>query len=137
MSDRRSSDDGLGLVEVVVTIFLLSLVAISFLPFLLSSYVAARDNAGRGAATSLVADALSRLRADLATGDQDCDWLLDWVLENSVVVNVEGGTDIALNGTVSGCTTGVASAATVVFRGSSEVDGAELASASTKVYVSA
>ena len=128
-------ESGLGLVEVVVTMFLLSLVALSFLPFLLNSYVAARDNAVRSSANSLVADALSRLRGELDAADHDCDWVEAWVAANSVVVNVEGGTDVDLAGTVSGCPSGEPGAATVTFSGSSDVDGSALVTASTKVYV--
>lgn len=132
---ERSNDDGLGLIEVVITMFLLSLVALSFLPFLLNSYVAARDNAARGAANSLVADALSRLRAELDVADHDCDWVESWVLSNSVAVAVEGGADVALEGSVTDCPTGEPGAATVTFTGSNDTDGTELVSAATKVYV--
>lgn len=136
MREGSARDDaGLGLVEVVVTIFLLSLVAISFLPFLLNSYIASRDNAARSAANSLVADALSRLRAEVDVSDLSCGDVSDWVEDNSVLVTVEGGTDIELAGSVSECTDGSTGAATVVFTGTSELDGSELASASTKVFV--
>jgi Tfp pilus assembly protein PilV len=128
-------DDGLGLIEVVITLFLLSLVALSFLPFLLNSYVAARDNAARGAANSLVADALGRLRSELITADHDCDWVESWALTNSVLVDVEGGADVQLNGTVADCPAEGPGAATVTFVGSSAADGTELVSAATKVYV--
>jgi len=128
-------ESGLGLIEVVVTMFLLALVALSFLPFLLNSYVAARDNAARGAANSLVADALSRLRSELDASDHDCAWVRTWATSNSVVVAVEGGTDVRLEGTVTGCPSGEPGAATVTFVGYSDVDDSTLVSAATKVYV--
>jgi len=134
MSRLADRDDGLGLVEVVVTMFLLSLVAISFLPFLLNSYIAAKDNAARSAATSLVGDALSRLRADLETADHDCVWVRAWTMTNSVTVSVQDGTDIDLLGTVD-CPSDPPGAATVTFTGSSAEDDSLLVSASTKVYV--
>lgn len=131
---RPGDDDGIGLVEVVVTMFLLSLVAMTFLPFLLNSYVAARDNAARSAANSLVADALSRLRVELDAEDHDCDWVGDWVAMNSVAVAVVGAREIELAGTVT-CPTDAPGAATVAFSATSEVIERELASAATRVYV--
>jgi hypothetical protein len=55
-------EEGLGLVEIVVSMFMLALVAIAFLPFLIQSLTLTRSNATLATATQLLDDDLADLR---------------------------------------------------------------------------
>lgn len=59
---RLQDDDGLGLVEVVIAMFVMALVAIAFLPFLATSYTAVRQNSVIASATQLLSKQFDELR---------------------------------------------------------------------------
>lgn len=60
---RTSEDDGFGLVEIVVSMFILGLIAIAFLPLLIQGVQVAAQNRVLATATQLVHDELEQARA--------------------------------------------------------------------------
>lgn len=131
---RRPGDAGIGLVEVVITMFLLSLIAMAFLPFLLNSTVAASTNAGRATANQLVNQAMDSLRTDLAPADRDCAWVTDWVDDLDGQTTVSGAKTLTMNSTVPACPATPPGSATVAFSVTDQT-GAVLAQVTTLVYV--
>lgn len=61
---NRRSDDGLGLIEVMVAMFMLAIIAMAFLPFLINSYLAAKSNQTLATATQLLDTQMGELRAE-------------------------------------------------------------------------
>ena len=58
----RDDESGLGLIEIVVSMFLIALLAMAFLPLLISSLKSTRINTSSAAATQLVSQQLEQLR---------------------------------------------------------------------------
>jgi len=59
---RWHDEDGLGLVEVVIAMFVMALIAIAFLPFLATNYTAIARNSEIASATQLLAKQFDELR---------------------------------------------------------------------------
>ncbi len=127
------TDDGFGLIEAVVSMFVLALIAMAFLPFLLQSYYNARDNSLRATANQAVSAAMERLRAESFT---DCAGLGTWVTGAAQDVATEAGTILHVAGTVTDCPATGSGAATVDFL-ATKADGTHVTSAATRVYVTA
>lgn len=62
-SARTDSDDGFGLVEIVVSMFILALIAIAFLPLLIQGVQVAAQNRTLATATQLIHDQIEQARA--------------------------------------------------------------------------
>ncbi len=56
------TDDGIGMLEVVVSMFLIALIAISFLPLLMRTLTLSTQNTITSAATQLVASSMDKAR---------------------------------------------------------------------------
>ena len=69
----RTSDDGIGLIEIVIAMMLLALLAISFLPVLIQGLQAAAVNATRATAGQLVQQQIENARAQ----NGDCSLIAD------------------------------------------------------------
>lgn len=89
---NRIIDDesGLGLIEIVVAMFMIALIAIAFLPFLINSFYATRDNTTLATATQLLDQQFDQLRqqqpadcAKLETFRDRADVTLDRVVDNA------------------------------------------------------
>lgn len=59
----RQNDEGFGLVEIVVSMLIMGLIAISFLPLLIQGVVAAQQNRVLATATQLIHDQIEQARA--------------------------------------------------------------------------
>lgn len=59
----KANDDGIGLVEIVVAMFLFALMAVAFLPALIRGYEATRMNTTLSTATQLLSGQLESLHA--------------------------------------------------------------------------
>lgn len=60
---RNVRDEGFGLVEIVVAMFILALIAIAFLPLLIQGIKVAADNRTLATATQLIHDQIEQARA--------------------------------------------------------------------------
>lgn len=60
---NRLDDDGFGLVEIVVSMFILAVIAIAFLPLLIQGIKVAADNRTLATATQLIHDQIEQARA--------------------------------------------------------------------------
>lgn len=60
---QRRSDDGLGLLEIVISMFLIALLAIAFVPVLMAGLRSAESNSTTATASRLASQALEALRA--------------------------------------------------------------------------
>lgn len=56
------TDDGIGMIEIVVSMFLIALIAISFLPLLMRTMTASTLNVKTSSATQLVASSMDKAR---------------------------------------------------------------------------
>jgi Tfp pilus assembly protein PilV len=61
--DRLRSDAGLGLIEIVVSMFLIALLSLSIAPLLIQGMRTSADNATQAAATQLANDQVNRAQA--------------------------------------------------------------------------
>jgi len=66
-TSRVSDDDGIGLVEIVISMFLVALLAISFLPLLLRTLTTSTDNTSTSTASQLVQSNMDQARTAVAT----------------------------------------------------------------------
>ena len=90
--DRAAGADdqsGIGLIEIVVSMFLIALLAMAFLPLLITSLKSTRVNSSSAAATQLVSQQLAQLRilpATCASTEQFRDAIVDPVTDARGVV---------------------------------------------------
>lgn len=61
--DDRAADSGIGLIEIIISMFLISLLAIAFIPVLVSALRASEVNSTAATATRLVAQAIDAARS--------------------------------------------------------------------------
>jgi prepilin-type N-terminal cleavage/methylation domain-containing protein len=127
----REGEDGFGLIEIVVAMFVLALLAISFLPILIQGLKFSAENASRATATQVVHD-----RIELAQSKSPSCVSLQTLAGTSVadVVDPRGG-EFAMTTTVGACAAG-ARMVLVTTTVSNTGSGKMLATASTLVYVS-
>ncbi|MDH6179893.1 Tfp pilus assembly protein PilV [Microbacteriaceae bacterium SG_E_30_P1] len=88
MNHIIDDESGLGLIEIVVSMFLIALIAIAFLPFLINSYGTTRTNTTLATATQLLDQQFDQLRqlstrncAGLTTFKNRADTTLDRVVD--------------------------------------------------------
>lgn len=124
-------DDGIGLVEVVVAMFLLALVALALLPLLITGMNLAVANTTLAAATQLANDRMTAAQS----GSPDCDRVTQLIADPIVTTDARGielRADTTVTGTCPPAGADTVTVETIVTR----VDtGEELASASTLVLV--
>jgi len=88
---RRSPDDGIGLIEIIVSMLLLALIAAAFLPVLATTVVQSARNVTTTSATQLVNDQLERARGVVSTCAAATSFLSDAPFN---VVDLETGTTV-------------------------------------------
>lgn len=86
---ERSSESGLGLIEIVISMFLISLLAIAFVPVLVSALRASEMNSTTATANRLVSQAIDHARTQGAT---DCQSAPTTLNTSSEVVDAQGVT---------------------------------------------
>ncbi len=137
MNRRMHDDSGLGLIEIVVSMFMIALIAIAFLPFLIHSFQATRANTTLATANQLLDQQFDQLRqlqpancSAVESFRNRADAALDRVEDTSrrVTLTVTRSFTCPTNATRSG-----AERMTITIVNSST--GAAVTSASTIVYV--
>ena len=88
---RRSADDGIGLIEIIVSMLLLALIAAAFLPVLATTVVQSARNVTVTSATQLVNDQLERARGVVTTCAAATSFLSDAPFD---VVDLETGAHV-------------------------------------------
>ncbi len=126
-----AGDEGFGMIEIVVSMFMLSIIAIAFLPLLISSLQLSARNATLATATQLVNE---QMDAPRLAASPTCSSLLLLETAPVPVVTERGGDELLLARDVV-CPTSFPGLAT--FRASVTVSGepSPIAEASTVVYV--
>jgi type II secretory pathway pseudopilin PulG len=128
---RTASDAGIGLIEIVISMFLISLLAIAFIPVIVSALRASELNSTAATATRLVSQAIDDARS---RGAADCAaaQLLNATTEE---VDAQGVTITVTTAVpaVADCTAGSAITVTVV--AINNADEAVLADARTQIFL--
>ena len=130
----RKNDDGIGLIEIVVSMFLLALVAMAFLPFLIRSFTLTRANTTLASATQLLDSQFAELRANDAT----CAALTTFKnarTATSAFVITDTDRNMKLRVVVTSFTCPTGSGTTDLAMSIVDGTGATIVSAVTKVYV--
>jgi prepilin-type N-terminal cleavage/methylation domain-containing protein len=126
-----SNDEGFGLIEIVIAMFVLALLAISFLPILIQGLRFSAENAARATATQIVHDQIELAHSK----SPSCASLQTLAGTSAADVTDPRGGAFSMTTTVGACAAGsgmVLFTTTVSNSGS----GKKLATASTLVYVS-
>jgi Tfp pilus assembly protein PilV len=92
-SGLRRDDDGFGMVEALISMFLLALVAVAFLPLIITGLRAATANTTVTTATQAVNEQLSPISAHEFT----CDEIRDWLAADPAPLNDPRGVTIHLH----------------------------------------
>lgn len=128
---QTESDSGIGLIEIIISMFLISLLAIAFIPVIVSALRASELNSTAATATRLVSQAIDDART---RGAADCAaaQLLNATTEE---VDAQGVTITVTTSvpTVANCTAGSAITVTVV--AINNADESVLADARTQVLL--
>ena len=127
----RDDDAGLGLLEIVISMFLISLLAISFIPVLISGLRAAESNSTTATATRLVAQAIDVARTTGANSCAEAEFLDDPVIEE---VDAQGVT-IRVTTSLGTCTPGGTVAITARAVDTADTTAGVIAQARTLVFV--
>lgn len=133
--DEASTDAGIGLIEIVVSMFILALIALSFAPLLANTLLLSATNASTATATDLVQKQIDQAHvvADLAGGGGSCG-----SLQNMPAAAVDGGRGKTLTATTSvTCPSVYPGTARVSVSVQQSGSTAVLASATTLIYVKA
>jgi len=130
-SDRR--DSGIGLIEIIISMFLIALLAIAFIPVLVSALRASELNSTAATATRLVAQAIDDART---RGAADC---ADAQLLNATrdTVDAQGVTlrIVTTVPAVASCTNLSTMPVTVVAFDLADTDRTPIADARTLIYL--
>ncbi len=128
--DRRhvADDRGLGLIEIVVSMFLIALLALAFAPLLIASVRSSGDNATRATAVQLVNE---RMQVAQATGPS-CSAVAS--LAGSQQLTDLRGVVISITTTVAACPVGTGTVRVESVAAVAD-GGAELARSTTLVFV--
>jgi Tfp pilus assembly protein PilV len=94
------SDDGFGLVEIVISMFLLTLLAVAFLPLLIESLRITVRNATIATATQVLSDQLDSLQVV----DRTCDAYASWASQPIPAITDDRQSSYQASRMVSGCT---------------------------------
>lgn len=96
---RDAADAGIGLVEIVVAMFLLAILAVSFLPLLVDALRASVRNSSVATANSIMSEQLDSASAVGRT----CDALVAWAAGTVPAVTDDRGTVYSPDRVVTGC----------------------------------
>lgn len=129
ISRIRESEDGLGLIEIVVSMFLLALTALALLPLLIQGVQASAKNSTTASATQLVSQQVEQARQAATT----CQSLRTFGLAAVASVTDPRGVVLQPVRTVGTCPASYPG--TVTFTASVTSDGDTLATATTRILV--
>lgn len=129
----RDPEAGLGLIEIVVSMFLIGLLAIAFLPLVIQGLLLTSSNVTLATATQLVNTRIDLARAQVAASSQ-CSGLTTLAAQPIPAVVDERGVSLQAAMTVS-CPTVFPGTATVTI--SVTAGGAVVSRAQTLIFVSA
>lgn len=138
MNKLRNDESGIGLIEIVVSMFLLALVAMAFLPFLINSFTVTRSNTTLATATQLLDRQFDELRA---LQPANCATLTTFkaarTTSSPLLVNdADRNTKLRAVVTVFACPTNTTSSGTTDLTiAILDSAGTTVVSATTKVYV--
>lgn len=130
-------DEGFGMVEIVVALFMLAILSISFLPLLIQGLTLSAENATRATATQILHDRLEAVR----TQSVKCDTLYSAINGTATSATVDPrGISFQVKTLVAACPTPAASypgtvTVTVEVRRLDDLSADPLASATTLVFV--
>ncbi|GAA2078631.1 hypothetical protein GCM10009840_12070 [Pseudolysinimonas kribbensis] len=124
-----TEDEGFGLVEIVVSMFMLAILAMAFLPILVQGLKQSSSNATLATATQLVNQQLQKAQAK---GPQ-CT-LVESVAGMQQLTDPQG-VEIQVTTSVGACPTAVGGTVSVTVSAVRQDSGDTVASASTLVYV--
>lgn len=130
--DRRS-DSGLGLIEIVISMFLISLLAIAFIPVIVAGIRASSLNSTVATATRLVSQGLDVTRAAApvdCAGAQLLNATVDQVDAQGVAIRVV--TSVPPIGT---CVDGSVMTVTVVAFDAADITATPIADARTQIFL--
>jgi type II secretory pathway pseudopilin PulG len=127
-------DEGLGLMEIVVAMFILALLALSLLPLLINGMQSSVRNTTIAAATQFANDRMSIAETVAAQSDDPCDDLAIFAADVEPMTDARG-VELVATSTIGPCPpgTGTISVATAVTR--ADTPGEVLASASTNLLI--
>ncbi|TFD55441.1 hypothetical protein E3T55_01135 [Cryobacterium frigoriphilum] len=130
---HEKHDSGFGVVEIVVSMFLLALLAIAFLPLLMQSLRVSVSNSTLATATQLVAQEMEELRSLGTT----CSTLDDYASSSSSTVTVSGSQvlNVTIDITCPSTTTVLPTTVTATVSVIEEPDTVPIASATTLMLV--
>lgn len=128
---RAPRDSGIGLIEIIISMFLISLLAIAFVPVIISAIRASELNSTSATATRLVSQAIDDARSSGAT---DCA-AAQLLNTSTQEVDAQGVTISVTTSvpTVANCAAGTAITVTVV--AINNADESVLADARTLIYL--
>ncbi len=129
----RESDEGLGLIEIVISMFLIALLAIAFVPVIISGVRASALNSTAATATRLVAQAVDEARTAAPANCAAAQLL------NATNTQIDAqGTTIRVTTSVPAvgvCVDGSAMTVTVVAIDDADPAGRPLADARTQIFL--
>ena len=131
----RKNDDGIGLIEIVVSMFLLALVAMAFLPFLIRSFTVTRANTTLATATQLLDRQFVELRALQPANCAAFTAFKSARTTTSAFLVNDTDRNMKLRAVVTSFTCPTASGATDLAMSIIDGTGVTVVSATTKVYV--
>jgi len=123
-------DEGFGLIEIVVSMFLLALIAIAVLPLLIQGVTTAARNATMATATQLVSAELEQARAAAAA---NCNAVRLFAATTTTPVTDARGTAYLVARSAGSCP--VAYPGTISVRLAVQVDGETLSEVTTRLLV--
>jgi type II secretory pathway pseudopilin PulG len=126
----RAQESGIGLIEIVVSMFLIALLAMAFLPLLIQSLKATTTNTSVASATQLVSQQLERVRTVGAT----CSAITSFASTDPAPVTDDRGVVLSIDRQLVGaCPTTFPG--TIGFRVVVSADGESLSDAATRILV--
>ena len=127
------TDDGLGLLEIVISMFIISLLAIAFIPVMVPGLRATEATSTIATASRLVAQAIETARATGAASCAEAQLLADAITEvDAQGVTIEVTTTVT---PLADCTEGSATTVTATARDAADAGGTPLAQARTLLFL--
>jgi Tfp pilus assembly protein PilV len=127
MREARVSDDGLGIVEIIIGMFLLAVIAVALLPTLWQGIIYSSQQSATATATRHLNALIEEARAN-----PTCGTLGSITAADTIPDGKGADLDIAGNYDVSGCAKGAAVPVTVT---ATDSDGVQLAQVYARVYI--
>lgn len=127
----RTDERGFGLVEIVVSMLLISIIAVAFLPLLVQTLVTSARNVTVATATQLVNDHLETARGQVTS----CAELATFLSESVPAVIDSRGIELQPARSAGSCSDSVPGVVALTITVERTDDGSEVATATTLIYV--